>query len=119
MKRLVVALWAAVAFGYMASPARAENGVGPRIAAKAIRGLENATLGFVTEVPKTIYQDSVDRGIAYGATVGAVRGIGVGMLRTGIGVYEIATFPLPVPEGYRPMLYPELPHDFREETQLP
>ncbi len=42
-------------------------------------------LGFVTEVPKTVYYDSVDRGIPYGATVGALRGAGVGILRTAIG----------------------------------
>jgi putative exosortase-associated protein (TIGR04073 family) len=100
-----------------ASSARAESSVGARMAVKAFRGFENVTLGFVTEWPKTIYYDSVDHGIPYGVTVGALRGIGVGVLRTGIGVYEIATFPVPVPNNYQPMLYPEFPHQLTEETQ--
>ncbi len=90
-----------------------------RMALKVLRGVENTTLGFVTEVPKTVYYDSVDRGIPYGVTVGALRGVGVGILRTGIGVYELATFPVPLPKNYKPLLYPEFPHEVREETQAP
>lgn len=109
----VLALFAA------AAPARAEDSAGVRMAQKALRGFENVTLGFVTELPKTVYYDSVDHGIPYGVTVGALRGVGVGVLRTGIGAYEVATFPIPVPKNYQPMLYPVFPHQLTEETQAP
>lgn len=52
------------------------------------RGVENITLGFVTEWPKTIYYDSADHGIPYGVTVGT-----------------------------KPMLYPEFPHKLTEQTR--
>lgn len=102
-----------------ASPARAESSTGVRIGLKALRGVENIAFGFVTEWPKTVYYDSVDHGIPYGVTVGALRGVGVGVLRTGIGIYELITFPVPLPRNYQPMLYPEFPHELREETQAP
>lgn len=100
-----------------ASPARADNSIGVRMGLKALRGFENITLGFVTEWPKTVYYDSVNRGVPYGVTVGALKGIGLGVLRTGIGVYELATFPVPLPKSYTPLLYPEFPHDLTEQTR--
>lgn len=100
----------------VASPALAADSAGARMARKAVRGFENITLGLVTEWPKTIYFDSVDHGIPYGATVGVVRGLGMGVLRTGLGVYELSTFPVPLPKSYDPMLSPEFPHDFTQRT---
>lgn len=119
MKRLLVALPVLALVLGAAGPARAGDSIGTRMALKALRGVENTALGFVTEVPKTVYSDSVDRGIPYGVTVGALRGVGVGILRTAIGVYELATFPVPLPKDYKPLLYPEFPHELREETQAP
>lgn len=116
MRRFVASLSVLALFVGAATPARAENSIGMRMAVKALRGLENTTLGFVTEVPKTVYYDSLTRGIPYGVTIGALRGVGVGALRTGVGIYEVATFPVPVPNNYKPMLYPEFPHELREET---
>lgn len=116
MKQLLAALSVLALVLGAAGPARAESSVGARMAAKAFRGFENVTLGFVTEWPKTIYYDSVHHGIPYGVTVGAVRGVGMGVLRTGVGTYEVATFPVPLPRNYSPMLYPEFPHELTEET---
>lgn len=41
--------------------------------------------GFVTALPKIVYYERGDRGIPYGATVGALREVGVGILRTALG----------------------------------
>lgn len=71
------------------------------------RGLANIVTGW-TELPITISQNYKKRGhnIAgafYGLPVGIVRGVS----RTAIGVYEIVTFPLPIPEHYKPIMEPE------------
>ena len=38
---------------------------------------------------------------------GLPKGILYGVLRTAVGVYELATFPVPLPEHYRPIMEPE------------
>ncbi|MFQ5899167.1 MAG: exosortase system-associated protein, TIGR04073 family [Candidatus Methylomirabilia bacterium] len=106
----------ALLFG-AANPAPAADSIAGRMALKVLRGLENITLGFVTEWTKAIYYDSVDHGLPYGLTVGTLKGIGWGALRTGVGAYELATFAVPVPKNYRPMLYPEFPHELTEPTR--
>jgi putative exosortase-associated protein (TIGR04073 family) len=42
-----------------------------------------------------------------GWTVGLGKGLGHTLLRMGTGVYEVVTFPFPLPEGYRPIVEPE------------
>lgn len=116
MKRLLVTVSVLALSLGMAHPALAADATNGRIARKAARGVENVALGFVTEWPKTVYYDSIDHGIPYGITLGALRGVGVGVFRTGIGVYELLTFPVPVPEKYEPLLHPEFPHDVVERT---
>ena len=41
-----------------------------------------------------------------GLTVGLARGIGWGVYRTLVGVYEIMTFPIPAPAGYEAITDP-------------
>lgn len=116
MKQTLTAFSALVISLGVATSAVAADSVGTRIALKATRGVENTTLGFVTEVPKTIYYDSVDHGIPYGATVGALHGVAMGVVRTLVGVYEVATFPVPVPPSYKAVLHPEYPHELTTRT---
>ena len=47
-------------------------------------------------------------------TYGAVKGIAMVGVRAIVGVFEVATFPIPVPEGYGPIL--KDPEFFFEET---
>jgi len=90
----------------------AEEGTGPAAASKkAIRGVANAGLGVPIEVPKTIYYDTLEDGPLYGLTVGVLEGLSWGIARTLTGVYEIVTFPFPIPEGYRPMYQPPYPFE--------
>nr|MBP6943473.1 exosortase system-associated protein, TIGR04073 family [Candidatus Omnitrophota bacterium] len=42
-----------------------------------------------------------------GLTVGTIKGLGLGLVRTGAGIYEAVTFPFPIPEGYEPIVKPE------------
>lgn len=89
----------------------AEEFVAPRAAQKAVRGLANAGLGVVVEVPKTVYYGTLEDGPLYGLTVGVLEGLSWGIARTLVGVYEVVTFPFPIPEGYRPIYQPHYPFE--------
>jgi len=102
---VVVALVSALATG-----AGAEEMVSPAAAEKGVRGLANAGLGVVVELPKTVYYDTLENGPLYGLTVGVLEGLSWGIARTLVGIYEVVTFPFPAPEGYRPILTPAYPY---------
>ena len=71
------------------------------------RGVANTLTGWV-ELPKNIYNTSVEENNAFaGMTLGLAKGAGMTIVRTGAGVYEIVTFPFPLPENYKPILEPE------------
>ncbi len=70
------------------------------------RGVANTLTGWV-ELPKNIYNTSVEDNAFSGLTLGLAKGAGMTIVRTGAGIYEIVTFPFPVPQGYRPILEPE------------
>ena len=70
------------------------------------RGVANTLTGWV-ELPKNIYKTSVEDNALAGLTLGLARGAGMTIVRTGAGIYEIATFPFPLPENYKPILEPE------------
>jgi len=70
------------------------------------RGLANILTGWI-ELPKNIYDTSVEENVFSGLTLGLAKGVGMTVVRTGAGVYETATFPFPLPEGYEPIVEPE------------
>ena len=70
------------------------------------RGVANTLTGWV-ELPKNIYDTSVQDNAFTGMTLGLAKGAAMTLVRTGAGIYEIATFPFPLPEDYRPILEPE------------
>ncbi|MBF0493547.1 MAG: exosortase system-associated protein, TIGR04073 family [Candidatus Omnitrophica bacterium] len=75
-------------------------------AKKLGRGLANVLTGWV-ELPKNIYDTSVEQNFLAGITMGLAKGVGMTIVRTGAGVYETVTFPFPIPEDYKPVLEPE------------
>jgi putative exosortase-associated protein (TIGR04073 family) len=75
-------------------------------AKKLGRGVANVLTGWV-ELPKNIYDTSVEDNPLSGLTIGLAKGVGMTIVRTGAGVYETVTFPFPIPEGYEPVLEPE------------
>lgn len=71
------------------------------------RGVLNTVFG-VVEIPKQSIKRAVDTNSSYGYISGFFLGIGYFILRELSGVYEIVTFPIPVPAGYAPVIDPIL-----------
>lgn len=112
MRRLTLSVLAlGVLLSGSTTTALAEELVPPLAAQKAVRGLANTGLGVVVELPKTVYYDTIEDGPLYGLTVGILEGLSWGIARTLVGVYEVVTFPFPIPEGYRPIYTPNYPYD--------
>ncbi len=72
---------------------------------KLTRGLANTFQG-ILEVPRNISNTTQTQGLLTGVTVGLGKGLGYGVLRTLVGLYEVVTFPIPVPAGYAPIIHP-------------
>lgn len=73
---------------------------------KLARGAINTITGWV-EIPKRSVETSKASGAGPGLTVGVLRGVGHGFVRTVAGIYEMVTFPFPAPPGYRPVIRPD------------
>jgi putative exosortase-associated protein (TIGR04073 family) len=69
------------------------------------RGLINTAFG-VIEIPKQSVKRAIDTESAYGYPSGLFIGIGFFVLRELAGVYELVTFPVPLPSGYEPVIDP-------------
>jgi putative exosortase-associated protein (TIGR04073 family) len=100
MKLLIVCLVAVAMLG-MATQCYAQDP-----AKKLGRGVANILTGWV-ELPKNIYETSVEENVLSGLTMGLAKGVGMTIVRTGAGLYETVTFPFPIPEDYQPVLEPE------------
>ncbi|HEV8663958.1 MAG TPA: exosortase system-associated protein, TIGR04073 family [Candidatus Methylomirabilis sp.] len=106
-------LLVSVAVAWGAESAAEEGSPGPNGTAgaweKVERGVSNLTVGFVIEVPKTVAAESESHGPAFGLTAGLIKGMGLGVGRTLVGVYELLTFPFPNGSDYGPVLEPGTP----------
>lgn len=106
---LILMLAAVVAFAGMAGPAwalGAEVDTARGVAIKLLRGVVNAATGWV-EIPKQMSLVWQESGAGPGMSWGLIKGIGFAVARSVVGGYEIATFPMPIPDGYRPIMQPE------------
>ena len=70
------------------------------------RGVSNIATG-AFEIPKAIQESFYDDGPIAAVTYGVLDGIYKFMVRTVVGAYETATFPIPLPSDYRPIVEPE------------
>lgn len=84
----------------MATPSYAQDAT-----KKLGRGLVNVLTGWI-ELPKNIYETSVESNPLAGITIGLAKGLGMTVVRTGAGIYETVTFPFPLPQEYKPILEP-------------
>ncbi len=72
------------------------------------RGIANLTWGW-TDLPLAMHREDTLNGPVAAYTYGIVRGLAKAVSRTAVGIYEIASFPIPWPDGYWPIIGPEAP----------
>ena len=62
------------------------------------------------EIAREIQYVSNDKGLGAGWTVGLIRGFGLGVMRTGVGLLELVTAPFNFPDADKaPIIQPEFP----------
>lgn len=71
------------------------------------RGVVNTVFGFI-EIPKQTLKRAIDTKSSYGYASGLLVGIGYFVIREIAGVYEIVTFPIPLPSNFDPVMDPIL-----------
>jgi putative exosortase-associated protein (TIGR04073 family) len=79
------------------------------------RGLAGMTTSFL-EVPGNMVAETRAHGAAEGIPLGFVKGLGMIVVRTPVGVYETLSAPFSMPDGYRPIIRPEYPWSYFEEN---
>ena len=67
------------------------------------RGLANC-ITFPFEIFEQIKKTNLSDGPIAGWTWGLLKGVGMTGVRAVVGVYEVATFPVPLPKNYEPIL---------------
>ncbi len=77
------------------------------------RGLANCVT-FPLEIIEQVKRTNLSDGPNAAFTVGILKGLGMMVVRAGVGVYEVATFPVPLPKHYEPIL--KDPEFFCDET---
>jgi len=72
---------------------------------KLNRGITNAAIGWV-ELPNGIRDVGEEHGVGAAATWGILHGVGKAIQRTAVGIFEIVTFPIGMPQNFDPILEP-------------
>lgn len=103
MKKRMMAL--VLTFGLAAVPAMAEDY--PTYAGKKLgRGLANTAFGW-SELPARQARAYDEHGLGASLTWGLLDGLGNAVKRTGIGIYEMATFPVKTSDNADTLMEPE------------
>jgi putative exosortase-associated protein (TIGR04073 family) len=98
MKRTMILTAAAVLALSLGVPASADNAVD-----KLGRGLANVLTSPI-EVVQGMSDVNEEHGMIAGATIGTLQGVVNLVKRAGVGLFEIVTFPIPIPGDYGPIL---------------
>ena len=109
MKRLTaISIFGFVLLLYILAPnlLAQQRTTGDKIGNKFVRGVVNTSFGWM-EIPNTVYYGSKNNGLGHGASMGLLEGIGNSVVRTSAGVYDLVTFLIPYPGGYKPIIQPE------------
>jgi putative exosortase-associated protein (TIGR04073 family) len=85
---------------------------------KWLRGLAGMAAG-VLELPGNIVAETRAKGPAEGIPLGFAKGLGMIVVRELVGVYEFLSAPFAAPAGYRPIIEPEFPWSYFEESPPP
>ncbi len=90
-------------------------GAADTVGDKAFRGFAAVTTPFL-EIPGNIVRESEEEGAASGWTIGLAMGLGMSIVRPAVGIYELVTAPWPAPPNYEPILRPEYPWSYFDES---
>jgi len=85
---------------------------------KAGRGLAAMTTGFL-EIPGNMVAETRKHGAGMGVPLGFVFGLGKVVIRELVGVYEFVSAPFEAPAGFRPLIEPEFPWSYFDDTSAP
>jgi putative exosortase-associated protein (TIGR04073 family) len=116
---LTLAALAVLALGTTPATAQTDwdprHGPEPGMGYKFGRGVVNV-LTFWTEVPRNVALEWQRTDPASGFFLGVGKGVGYSYARLMGGVYDIVTFPFPVPMGFAPVMHPEFSahNEYRE-----
>jgi len=100
-KLTVILVMAAMCFGVIGTAFANDPGT------KLTRGVTNSLTGLL-EVPLTIGEEwKASNNMAVGIFVGAGKGLVWGFMRTLSGLYDLLTFPIPIPEKYDSIMKPD------------
>jgi putative exosortase-associated protein (TIGR04073 family) len=101
MRKVVILVIAGIMLFSFIAPIYAQNPI-----IKLGRGVVNTLSGWL-EIAKQPYETTKQENLLAGCTVGIVKGLGMGLLRTGVGLWDLLTFPIPAPAKFEPILKPE------------
>jgi putative exosortase-associated protein (TIGR04073 family) len=104
----------AVVLGILSIPALSQA-VEYTAARKAGRGLAAMTTCFL-EVPGNMVAQSREHGPGMGIPVGFAIGLGKIVARVLVGTFEFLTAPFEVPAGFKPIIEPEFPWSYFDES---
>jgi putative exosortase-associated protein (TIGR04073 family) len=110
----VIATYALV-LGILSIPALSQA-VEYTAARKAGRGLASMTTCFL-EVPGNMVAESREHGPGMGIPVGFAIGLGKIVARVLVGTFEFVTAPFEVPAGFEPIIEPEFPWSYFDESR--
>ena len=89
------------------------EGSSPR---KLGRGLANMTRGVIV-LPATMIETTRAHGPFVGATWGFVKGLGWVVMTETVGVFEFLTCPFETPPDFKPILEPEFPWGYYQDSE--
>ncbi|MDO8536550.1 MAG: exosortase system-associated protein, TIGR04073 family [Candidatus Omnitrophota bacterium] len=101
LSRGIIVLVVALVILNIASASYAQS-----MASKLNRGLINIATGWF-EIPKNMSAATAKHDFVSAFFIGLPKGCWMAIVRTGAGVYDTVTFPVPMPKDYNPILEPE------------
>ncbi len=104
----------AVLVGILSTPTLSQA-VEYTAARKAGRGLAAMTTGFL-EIPGNMVAETREHGPGMGIPVGFAIGLGKIVARVLVGTFEFITAPFEVPAGFKPIIEPEFPWSYFDES---
>ncbi len=104
----------AVLVGILSTPALSQP-IEYTAARKAGRGLAAMTTSFL-EVPGNMVAESRKHGPGMGVPLGFVLGLGKIVVRVLVGVYEFVSSPIEAPAGFEPIIEPEFPWSYFDDS---